>query len=203
MQYWRLNVKVNLWRQGKVMFRCSSIILKKVIANKRYLNSIVMLLDTGGGLIGPPDLWARWDEVKKGRSDEEVVRQGATRRRGPTAGKESKSICSGGRSANYGRPARNWATWGGVLPTYPTGPGWDTYPPGNWRGEPPWATVWQKLGAVYHTRTSCSFCAFFQICAYIRLTGQLLFSLVYWRVDGPKHFVGCLRPNDLPDHPDS
>ena len=30
-------------------------------------------------------------------------------------GKESKSICSGGRSLNWGSPTRNWATWRGAV----------------------------------------------------------------------------------------
>ena len=41
-------------------------------------------------------------------------------------GKESKSICSGGRSLNCGSPSRNWATWSGA--TYSQGPDpWDEW----------------------------------------------------------------------------
>ena len=31
--------------------------------------------------------------------------------------------------------------------------------------------------------------------------GQQLFGWVYWRRSGHEHFVGCLRPDDLPNHP--
>ena len=42
-------------------------------------------------------------------------------------GKESKSICNGGRLLNCGSPASNWATWIGAI-TYLPGPDlWDEW----------------------------------------------------------------------------
>ena len=156
----------------------------------------MMLLDSRGGL--PPDLWERWDEVKKG----EVMMMGSGRGHEEGRAQGGKGVevdLQWGQIGKLRKTRQELGFLGGCRPHIPRDQMCGATEEVGHRGAllaKAWCSV-PTLGPVL------LFALFFKFGPYIRLTGQLLFSLVYWRVDGPKHFVGCPRQDDLPDHPAS
>ena len=151
--------------------------------------------------VWPPDHWMRWGELSRRGSWGGECPTGGVRVR---KGRSRRWSARGSDRRSAGDPP-GIAVPGGVPATYPTGPGL-LHVCGSCRGGPPcchgvavgacgvvgspyWATVGLEPRAVAGSELGKGASAW---------PGQQLFPWVYWRVDGPEPFVGCLGPYDLP-----